>query len=59
MTPLQARTRPGPPDAGRRKPRADRLARYASLTRLDKPIGILLLLWPTLDALWILSLIHI
>ncbi len=32
---------------------AVRLSRYASLTRLDKPIGILLLLWPTFDALWI------
>ena len=26
---------------------------YAQLTRIDKPIGILLLLWPTLIALWI------
>jgi len=26
---------------------------YAQLVRLDKPIGILLLLWPTLVALWI------
>jgi 4-hydroxybenzoate polyprenyltransferase len=26
---------------------------YAQLVRLDKPIGILLLLWPTLIALWI------
>lgn len=26
----------------------DRLAVYAQLTRLDKPIGSLLLLWPTL-----------
>jgi 4-hydroxybenzoate polyprenyltransferase len=26
---------------------------YAQLTRLDKPIGIFLLLWPTLIALWI------
>ncbi len=26
---------------------------YVQLTRLDKPIGILLLLWPTLIALWI------
>ncbi len=26
---------------------------YADLTRLNKPIGILLLLWPTLIALWI------
>jgi 4-hydroxybenzoate polyprenyltransferase len=32
-----------------------RLALYASLTRLDKPVGTLLLLWPTLTALWIAS----
>ncbi|MCW8831222.1 MAG: 4-hydroxybenzoate octaprenyltransferase [Gammaproteobacteria bacterium] len=31
----------------------DRLKQYALLIRLDKPIGILLLLWPTLMALWI------
>jgi 4-hydroxybenzoate polyprenyltransferase len=31
----------------------DRLVLYARLVRLDKPIGILLLLWPTLWALWI------
>lgn len=31
----------------------DRLQQYSRLTRLDKPIGILLLLWPTLWALWI------
>lgn len=31
----------------------DRLPLYASLIRLDKPIGTLLLLWPTLTALWI------
>ena len=30
-----------------------RLALYWRLTRLDKPIGTLLLLWPTLSALWI------
>lgn len=29
------------------------LKQYALLIRLDKPIGILLLLWPTLIALWI------
>jgi 4-hydroxybenzoate polyprenyltransferase len=29
-----------------------RLALYIKLVRLDKPIGILLLLWPTLAALW-------
>lgn len=30
----------------------ERLRIYEKLTRLDKPIGILLLLWPTLWALW-------
>ena len=32
-----------------------RLTLYWQLTRFDKPIGILLLLWPTLAALWIAS----
>jgi 4-hydroxybenzoate polyprenyltransferase len=32
---------------------AQRLDAYERLVRLDKPIGILLLLWPTLTALWI------
>ncbi len=32
-----------------------RLRLYFQLIRLDKPIGILLLLWPTLTALWIAS----
>jgi 4-hydroxybenzoate polyprenyltransferase len=32
---------------------AGRLDAYERLVRLDKPIGILLLLWPTLGALWI------
>jgi 4-hydroxybenzoate polyprenyltransferase len=32
-----------------------RLDAYERLVRLDKPIGILLLLWPTLTALWIVS----
>jgi 4-hydroxybenzoate polyprenyltransferase len=32
-----------------------RLRLYIQLIRLDKPIGILLLLWPTLTALWIAS----
>ena len=32
-----------------------RLALYLRLVRMDKPIGILLLLWPTLNALWIAS----
>ena len=31
----------------------ERLKHYISLTRLNRPIGILLLLWPTLWALWI------
>ena len=31
----------------------DRLHQYALLMRLNRPIGILLLLWPTLWALWI------
>ncbi len=33
----------------------NRLQLYARLIRLDKPIGILLLLWPTLIALWLAS----
>lgn len=33
----------------------NRLALYFKLIRLDKPIGILLLLWPTLAALWFAS----
>ena len=32
---------------------APRLDAYERLIRLDKPIGTLLLLWPTLTALWI------
>jgi 4-hydroxybenzoate polyprenyltransferase len=32
-----------------------RLALYVRLVRMDKPIGILLLLWPTLWALWMAS----
>jgi len=32
---------------------SDRLRIYERLMRLDKPIGILLLLWPTLWAIWI------
>jgi 4-hydroxybenzoate polyprenyltransferase len=31
----------------------ERLRRYAVLVRLNRPIGILLLMWPTLWALWI------
>src|SRR5690606_14837171 len=32
---------------------SERLPLYVKLVRLDKPIGILLLLWPTLLALWL------
>jgi 4-hydroxybenzoate polyprenyltransferase len=35
--------------------RMNRLSLYLQLVRLDKPIGILLLLWPTLNALWLAS----
>ena len=31
----------------------DKWQAYIQLMRLDRPIGILLLLWPTLSALWI------
>ena len=38
----------------RRKPTlSERLDAYERLMRLDKPIGTLLLLWPTLSALWL------
>ncbi len=33
----------------------NKLALYVRLVRLDKPIGILLLLWPTLMAIWMAS----
>ena len=33
----------------------DKLALYVRLVRLDKPIGVVLLLWPTLSALWLAS----
>ncbi len=33
----------------------DRIVAYVYLIRLDKPIGTLLLLWPTLWALWLAS----
>jgi 4-hydroxybenzoate polyprenyltransferase len=36
----------------------DRLSLYEKLMRLDKPIGILLLAWPTLWALWLSSAGH-
>ena len=36
-------------------PLSEKLGLYVKLMRLDKPIGILLLLWPTLWALWLSS----
>ena len=35
------------------RPRRERIRDFVQLTRLDRPIGIYLLLWPTLWALWI------
>lgn len=37
---------------------SEKLDAYEKLMRLDRPIGILLLLWPTLNALWISSYGH-
>lgn len=34
---------------------SERLKHYIALTRLNRPIGILLLLWPTLWAIWVAS----
>ena len=48
-----ARARPGPAGGP-----AARLRDYALLVRLDRPIGILLLLWPTLWGLWIAGAGH-
>ena len=36
----------------------ERLNQYEKLMRLDKPIGILLLLWPTLWAQWLVTWGH-
>ena len=33
----------------------NKLKHYALMVRLNKPVGILLLLWPTLWALWLAS----
>lgn len=37
---------------------SERLSLYEKLMRLDKPIGILLLLWPTLWGVWLSSAGH-
>ena len=51
---MTARDMPEPAARGSSSLRG-RLALYARLVRIDKPIGILLLLWPTLWAVWIAS----
>jgi len=43
----------GAPSPRRKLTFAERLDAYERLMRLDKPIGTLLLLWPTLSALWL------
>jgi 4-hydroxybenzoate polyprenyltransferase len=52
---VDAPVAPVPPTAGelRRRRIARRLREYLLLTRLNRPIGTLLLLWPVLWALWI------
>ena len=47
--------RPFAPDGARVMTLKERIDAYERLMRLDKPIGILLLLWPTLWALWLSS----
>ena len=52
---MSADTAPRSAPRERVKSIAARLDAYERLVRLDKPIGILLLLWPTLSALWLAS----
>ena len=51
MVAVRAPSSPG--TARRRLTLVERLDAYERLMRLDKPIGTLLLLWPTLSALWL------
>ena len=53
---MSAGASPGRPPQTRFEAMAARLDAYERLVRLDKPIGILLLLWPTLSALWLAAL---
>jgi 4-hydroxybenzoate polyprenyltransferase len=48
-----ARAPPSRDAAPRRLTLVERLNAYERLMRLDKPIGTLLLLWPTMSALWL------
>ena len=51
---MDAARAPSPAGAPRRRlTLVERLDAYERLMRLDKPIGTLLLLWPTLSALWL------
>jgi 4-hydroxybenzoate polyprenyltransferase len=50
---MQAAGTNAPPPGARWERIKARLDSYERLVRLDKPIGTLLLLWPTLSALWI------
>ena len=54
MNDVPQSTRPDHPEQPAH-PVLQRLQLYARLVRLDKPIGSLLLLWPTLTALWLAS----
>jgi len=49
-------TQPETAGGGRWQRIAARIDAYERLVRLDKPIGTLLLLWPTLTALWLATL---
>jgi 4-hydroxybenzoate polyprenyltransferase len=51
--PLQLAPTPPPPEAPLGYRLARRVTEYARLMRLDRPVGIWLLLWPALWALWI------
>lgn len=48
-----AKARPGKPARAPKRNWGDKLRAYGQLMRLDKPIGILLLLWPTWWSLWL------
>ncbi len=47
------RSEPAPPSPTTTSPRLGRFALYLDLIRWNRPAGSLLLLWPTLSALWI------
>jgi 4-hydroxybenzoate polyprenyltransferase len=53
MTGAEAPLAPAPVAPRRKLTLVERLDAYERLMRLDKPIGTLLLLWPTLGALWL------